>query len=209
MAYVPVSNCAQVEMVALMAGQRTQNVLHYTQTGMAAYNTAKLTALCNAIIALVNQTSVKALWPSTWQLIELRATDLTTQFSEAVTISAGLPITGTRPGSQLPNNCALCFTKRSTLRGRNFRGRFYFGPLVEADVTDNTVSGAVVTGIIGNLLNGLRVVTDANTVVHNLQIVSRWNNNVPRAAGLTTDVNNWTSDGIVDSQRRRLPGRGN
>jgi len=207
MDYIEVPGVAQVEVTALMAGQRTQNILHYKMTGATNYDATELTRLATAIIAYFNQVSVKGLYPATWQLIEVRAIDLSQQFGPAVTVGAGLPITGTRAGSQLPNNCALVLTKRTALRGRSFRGRFYFGPLCEADVTDNTVSGAVVTSILGNMA-GLLDITDATTVHHFLQVVSRHAGGVPRTTGLPTQVSSLTSDGVLDSQRRRLPGRG-
>jgi len=207
MAFVEAPGVAQVEVTALMDGQRTQNVLHYKMTGATDYDAAELTALATAIIAYFNQVSVKGLYPSTWQLIEVRAIDLSQQFGFAVSVGAGLPITGTRAGAQLPNNCALVLTKRTSLRGRSFRGRIYFGPLVEADVTGNSVSGAVVTSILGNLA-GLLDITDAGAVHHYLQIVSRYTNNSERGTALVTQVSSLTSDGVLDSQRRRLPGRG-
>lgn len=208
MVYIPVPDTAQVEMVALMAGQRTQWVLHYKKDPVGNYDVPALSDLAAALVAAINGASVKGLFPTTWSLIEVRAIDMEDQFGPAVSASSGLPIVGTRAGGQLPNNVALVLTKRTSARGRSFRGRLYFGPLVEADVTDNTVSGAIVTSIIGNLGAVLLTVVGAS-FTHRLQVVSRFTNNAARVTGIATQVTGWTSDGIVDSQRRRLPGRGN
>lgn len=208
MAFIPTAGVAQVDLIQMIDNQRCENVLHYKQAGATDYNTDKLIDLGTALIAYFNLTSVKGLYPSTWSLIEVRCTDMSEQFGPAVSVAAGLPIVGTRAGAQLPNNCALVLTKRSTIRGRNFRGRMYFAPLVEADVTGNVVSSAVVTSILGNLA-GLLDITDADTVHHFLNVVSTRFNNQDRVAGIATQVFSLTSDGVVDSQRRRLPGRGN
>lgn len=208
MAYIPVPDVAQVEMVALMAGQRTQWVIHYKRDVAGDYDVAHLADLAAALVAAINGASVKGLFPATWSLIEVRAIAMESQFGPAVSASSGLPIVGTRAGAQLPNNVALVLTKRTSARGRSFRGRLYFGPLVEADVTDNTVTPAIVTSIIGNLGAVLLTVVGAS-FTHKLQVVSRFTNNVARSEGIATPVTGWTSDGIIDSQRRRLPGRGN
>lgn len=208
MAYIPVLNTAQVELVALMAGQRTQWVVHYKRDPDGQYDVVALTDLSTALVTAIGGASVKGCLPATWSLIEVRAIDMESQFGPAISAASGLPIVGTRAGAQLPNNVALVLTKRTAARGRSYRGRLYFGPLVEADVTDNTVTAGVVTSIIGNLGAVLLTVTGA-LHTHRLQVVSRFSNNVARVEGIATQVTGWTSDGIVDSQRRRLPGRGN
>lgn len=208
MDYIPVANTAQAEIIALMAGQRTQWVCHYQRASLVAYNIASLTDLANGIVTAINGSSVKGLFPSTWSLIEVRCIDMESQFGPAISASSGLPIVGTRAGTQLPNNCALVLTKRTASRGRSYRGRLYFGPLIEADVTDNTVGSTVVSSIINNLGAVLLTVVGV-TENHKLHVVSRYSNGVARVTGISTLVTGWTSDGIVDSQRRRLPGRGN
>lgn len=208
MDYIPVPDVAQAEIVALMAGQRTQWVCHYRRTALIGYDVAALSDLAAGIVTAINGSSVKGLFPSTWSLIEVRAIDLSSQFGPAISASAGLPIVGTRAGAQLPNNCALVITKRTAARGRSFRGRLYFGPLIEADVIDNTVGSTVVSSVIGNL--GAVLLTVVGAVEnHKLQVVSRYTGGNARVTGISTPVTGWTSDGVVDSQRRRLPGRGN
>ena len=208
MEFIPTPGVAQVDVIQMIDGQRCENVFHYKQAGAGDYNTDKLGDLGTAIVAYYNLTAVKALFPATWQLIEVRVTDMSDQFGPAVSVGAGLPIVGTRAGAQLPNNCALVLTKRSTVRGRSFRGRMYFAPLVEADVTGSVVSSSVVTSILGNLA-GLLDLTDADAVHHYMNVLSRRFNNAWRTVGMATQVFSLTCDGIVDSQRRRLPGRGN
>lgn len=207
MPFIPAPGVVQVELTADMAGERTQNVLHY-KIDDGLYSEPEMTALGEAIVAYMAQSFVKGLYPSTWQLIGVRVIDLTADFAPAIDIVTGLPVTGTRAGAQLPNNCALVITKRTIFRGRSYRGRIYFGPLVEADVTNNAVSGAYVTSLVTNL-SGLITITDANSEVHRMQVLSRYTNKNPRIEAVATPVLGFTCDGILDSQRRRLPGRGN
>ena len=207
MPFVPSPGVAQAEVIQLIDGQRCENVFHYKQAGATDYNTAQLTALATALLAYFGNATIKGLYPTTWSVIECRCVDLSEEFGPAVTLTPGSAIVGTRAGAQLPNNCALVLTKRTDLRGRSFRGRMYFGPLTEADVTGNVVAGATVTSIVSNM-QGLKDLTDAGSVHHFMQVLSMRGSGLPRPAGLATQVNNLTSDGVLDSQRRRLPGRG-
>lgn len=207
MAFIPTPNCAQVEINCSMNGQRTQWVLHYVINPAAPYTVASLGNLAAGIVTHLNVASVKSKWPSTMSVTGVRAIDMGSQTGPAVEASSGLPIQGTHAGASLPNNVALCLTKRTSNRGRSFRGRLYFGPLTETDVLGNIVDAAFVTSLIGNFANGFLTITNGATV-HELVVLSRFNNGVPRSVGIPTNVDNWTSDGVIDSQRRRLPGRG-
>lgn len=207
MPFVPSPGVAQADVIQLMDGQRCENVFHYKKEGATDYNTADLTALATALLAYFGNATIKGLYPTTWQVVEVRCSDLSDEFGPAVTLTPGAAIIGTRAGAQLPNNCALVLTKRTPSRGRSFRGRMYFGPLTETDVTGNIVAAATVTSIVSNM-QGLKDLTDAGAVHHYMQVLSFFMNGLPRPAGLATQVINLTSDGVIDSQRRRLPGRG-
>jgi hypothetical protein len=206
MAFIPTPGCAQVEIQQDWAGEACQTVLHYTNAG-GVYGLTELLNLGDAIVAFLTQSFIRALWPTTWSLTGVRVIDVSDQFGSAVDVVTGLPSAGTRAGAQLPNNCCLVLTKRTLLRGRAFRGRIYFGPLTETDVVANIVNGAVVASTLANL-SGLLAIEDAALVTHTMQVLSRQLNNVPRIEGEMTPVIGLTSDGVIDSQRRRLPGRG-
>lgn len=200
--YVP-ADAVEVDITYLFDGQRCQNVVHY------AYDSVPLPddmiELGNDIIAAWD-TGMKAWMPVTLSLIEVKLTDLTTQISPSVFATTGLPVAGTNVSPALPNSNALVLTKRTALRGRSYRGRIYIPGLIEGQVTANAVSSAYQTNYL-NFWNGLRTIT---TTLNSFEMVvlSKKQNGSWLAQGILTPVIGFTTDGQVDSQRRRLPGRG-
>jgi hypothetical protein len=192
------------EMIFSWDGQVVENVLHYEFDG--APITADMEELADFLIDWWD-TNLKPGSPTTLILTRIRIVDLRTEFSPAVDYAVGLPSAGVGSGLSLPNNNSIVFTKRTIMRGRSFRGRLYHMGLTEAQVTNNAVASATVSGLITtyNLLK-----TFAGTTVNwTLGVLSRFADGNQRAEGLMTPVIGFTSDGVIDSQRRRLPGRGN
>lgn len=204
MEYIPVPNVAQVELVYNWKGQVCQTVLHYT-TG-ATYTQALLNTLALEVIT-VWKAQMPVVMPTDLSLIQVRAIDLSSQSGPVVNQATGLPAAGTMAGTSLPNNCACVFTKRTALRGRSFRGRIYHPGLTTGQVTGNALTVGALGGILLKYNNFLDI-TDQLANHHLLGVISRYENKLPRDTGIFTQVLNFTSDGVVDSQRRRLPGRG-
>jgi hypothetical protein len=205
MDYIEVPNTAQLELVYNWGGQQCQNVLHYLKA--TPWTAAQLEELAEEAADLWT-VQFPGVMPTTLSLIEVVATDLSDQFGPSITHGTGLPVAGTNASPSLPNNVALVVTKRTASRGRSFRGRIYHPGLVESQVVGNTVNPSDVTAILGRwgwfqLIN-LPVAVDEGIMV----VVSRHFEGQPRTTGVTTIVTSLTSDGTVDSQRRRLPGRG-
>ena len=203
MPFIPVPHCVKAELLYDWAGQKIATVLHYELTNPPG--PTDLTELASELIDWW-QLTVKAGQPTTLALEAVRITDLTTAFSPSITDATGLPAAGTGASPSMPNNIALCITKRTLLRGRSFRGRIYHPGLTEGAITGNVVAGATVTGII-NWYELLREFTLTSGLAA-LCVVSYFEAGNPRPEGLKTIVTHFTSDGTVDSQRRRLPGRG-
>lgn len=204
MDYIPVPNCAQLEFVYSFAGQTCENVLHYTKDD--AWDVVTLTALADAAIAEWIA-SIKPVMTNLLSLTSVIATDLASQSGASITRAGGLPSAGTQTGTALPNNCALVVTKRTVMRGRSFRGRIYHPGLPTPQTSGNTVTGAFVTSIV-NGWNALTAIAMPGPIVAQMVVVSKFHEGNPRLLGITTPVVNVTSDGVIDSQRRRLPGRG-
>lgn len=201
-AYIPVP-CWQIELISLWDSQTVESVLHFT-----APSGPTVTDLNNLGLALVNwwTTNIKPNMPTTLQLSDIRMTDLSSQTGQVFDYATGMPVVGTSASPSLPNSVACVFTKRTAQRGRSYRGRIYQYGLTEAAVTNNLLAGSNVSGYITayNLLRSFSTATMTWTFV----VASRYNNGAPRTTGVATPVVNITSDGVIDSQRRRLPGRG-
>jgi len=203
MPYTSFPQTVQVDMVGSLNGQVVTNCLHFV--GSQAPATQNMEDLAEALVTWWN-TAVKNIITSTGSLTLVRVTDLTTQDAEVVSYQTGLPIAGTASGESLPNNVSLCFTKRTSQRGRSYRGRYYHWGMTEAHVTGNTVIPAIQSQMINslNLLRSMEVGTDIWALV----VASRFQNGSQIDPGIVTLVTGHTTDGVVDSQRRRLPGRG-
>jgi len=123
--------------------------------------------------------------------------------------TAGLPLSGSLVGDALPLNVAACVTFATGRAGRSGRGRYYLGALAE-----NASSGSRFTvpfvAAVNSAFASLRVLPIGSVgSSYSLVVYSTEFNKIPRAAGLASLVSScYLRDSIIDSQRRRLPGRG-
>jgi len=122
-----------------------------------------------------------------------------------------MPTAGTHSGGgdTLPSDVCIAVKKGTGNLGRSGRGRWYWPLGVgSALVHPDEVAGAQVTTILTALAD---FQAGVETVVAGLKmgIVSYRNGGVARPAGLFQQITDWTvADNFVDSQRRRLLGRG-
>lgn len=203
MDYIPVPGVVQAEMIYNWAGSVVENVLHFEPDGDVTI--AKMNELGLKLVTWYD-TLMDLKHPTTISLIQIKMTDMTESFTPVVNYSTGLPKAGLNVGASLPNNCALVITKRTALRGRSFRGRLYHIGLKESEVTDNTVLPAQVTDYV-NYYDDLMTFTTTSDTWH-MVVVSRKQGGNWLTVGEAHPVVSMDSDGVVDSQRRRLPGRG-
>ena len=114
--------------------------------------------------------------------------------------------TGGVSGDALANNVTLAVKHLTLSRGRSFRGRTYLVALPDNFMFDaDHVSAGSLTTII-EVLTAL--VTLLLAIDKFLVVISRFADLAPRMAGIMTEITAMAADNIVDSQRRRLPGRG-
>jgi hypothetical protein len=107
--------------------------------------------------------------------------------------------TGGVATASMPGNVAFCISLRSALAGRQFRGRKYFSGLPINQVVDNAINVTLADQMV-TAVQGLIAQMIINT--NPLQAVSlTYLTSVPLVTAVYTDL--W-----VDSQRRRLTGRG-
>jgi hypothetical protein len=122
-------------------------------------------------------------------------------------IYAPAVLTGADASGAMPNSTTICLSLRSDQRGRSARGRLYWLGLPRDGVVDNTVASDRLSAIV-SALNLLRAAIE--TAGYEWSIVSFIHNGVPRVGGPVYFVveNVIAVDNTIDSQRRRLPGRG-
>lgn len=204
MAFIPVADTVLVEMRMELFAQRVENTLYFRKVG--GFSIPQMTGLANdLIIWWATQFNIPVSTDLT--LREVVVTDLSTATGPSVTVNAPTPLPhGVSPVAGLPGNVALCVSLRTVNRGRSFRGRNFVPGLPESAVVGNTVDPTVVSAVQA-AYNGIpaAIVTSPWDWV----VVSRFTAGAPRAAGVATPVlTAIVVDPFVDSQRRRLTGRG-
>lgn len=205
MPFIPVPNGVQCEVRGSYLGERVENVFWFFVDGEESPTVATLGAIAADVFSWWDD-HIKPIISANYTLREIYCTDQSSQFGGAYTYTTGLPADGANVQEPLPGNVALCVSLRTFLRGRSNRGRSYIVGLTENQVSGNqvtTASAAAWLAAYDVLVNTF------NTPPYQLAVCSRFSGGLPRAQGVLTPIQDATLvDTFVDSQRRRLPGRG-
>lgn len=203
MAFIPAANVAQIEMRGTAHVERVENTLYFRkQTGTI------LQTDLDALTLYMSQEYLLA-WklqlPAQYTHREVYGTDLTSAISFVSTNTAQANTVGTLAGTGAPGNVTFVLSFRTPQRGRSGRGRNYWPLLSTSDVTGNFLSVARRNALIA-VYNRLISAPPLGWV---WGVLSRYENGLPRVAGqFITITNVIATDDAVDSQRRRLAGRG-
>lgn len=203
MAFQPVPNTARLAVIHNYFNQLLVNVFHVYIPGNWATialedNTLALaTAWVNDVMIHLN---------SNLQFLRVEARGMRAQNDVFYTYVAPTFVSGGRNQEPMPGNVAFCVTHLTGLTGRANRGRTYFGGLDRADVSGNTITQARADGLVAGLQS---IRNELNNIGSTLVVVNRRLNNVVLPVANTIPVTGFRyADRTVDSQRRRLPGRG-
>jgi len=137
-------------------------------------------------------------------LVKTVATDQTYEGAPSSEVLVGTA--GTLGGGTEPINAALVMSFRTLLRGRSFRGRAYIS---------GATTGVVVTGVdfdatwVSDVANDFVTLAGLISALGFDQVViSRYHALAPRVTAVMTVVDSIVTDTVINSQRRRLAGRG-
>lgn len=211
MAFQPCPNTAEIRIQAHLFGQTVENVLHARVT--TTPDETELNVVKSAVNDWVLGPYATNL-PTALAFDSITVTDLNVadglQVVQDLTGNTGLADAGIKT-----NQDTFCIKLLTGHRGRSFRGRFYVFAITVGfyDGTDpNQLSFTGQTTWVDALQT---LLDDMDTAGHKLGVLSRFNKDLfptpphERTNGLLTDYTTATStDRIVDSQNRRLPGRG-
>lgn len=192
-------NNSQVCRVTIFGSRDTRqilNTLHVRNT--AGWSLASMATLANDIRTWLSA-NYKGIVPSqyTWYLISVRQYDPSVPLAYDLSISP--PIVGSRGNNPEAGNVTSTLSLRTGLAGRRYRGRIYVAGIDESDVTVLDLLSSSYVAALGVIAQAL--LTIVNTGTRSLCIFHKNTNTY-------TDVNGYAIENIVDSQRRRLPGRG-
>lgn len=192
-------NVAKIALVGHRDTREWVNTFHVHKIGGGAITLADLLVLAPAYLAawvaayrtMVNGTIVL-------DIIELRKLDPSDPI--ALDYTTGLPSGGALGGTNEAANVSISASWRTGLAGRAFRGRFFVAAINEAITTvlDTLTSAGVtqVTTLMDYLYNAPSVAGPFEPVIFH------------RATNLYTVITSYVIDAVLDSMRRRLPGRG-
>lgn len=202
MAFQPVPGVVECTINYLVRSVPVANVLHVawepaiTPTEIAVQEAATAVMLGVVDVVMPNL-------GGNAQFINVTARSLEEIGGFAAEASTGSPVNGEMPGETLPNNVALCYTKRTARAGRSRRGRLYLCGLVESQVNGNFLADGV-AATLGGIWDDVRGGIEAAGMI--MVVVSRYTNLAPRPTGIYTEVTSVDlTDTRVDSMRRRLP----
>lgn len=201
MAFTPTPNVARVAIESILLGQLCVNTLWFENPGAVPYDAGTLTNLIGGVDTWW-QTNVLPLLASDYVMNTISAIAQDALDAPAVTLpvsGAGSALTGSLPG-----NVCLTVKFNTQFRGRSGRGRNYVSGIPEAGVVGN----AVTQTFNDDLLAAYDTIpTTINEGTH--VVVSFFLDGVARPQGFVQPVISYNIvDRAVDSQRRRLIGRG-
>jgi hypothetical protein len=201
-ASLPVPNTIEVK---LHWGDATsefgQNVLHFLNVGAVVVNQALADQLDTTIKGIFSTSGLAAAVVAAFGLRQVGVRNLAlANQSEFLSTNPGALGTGT--GDPLPTAIAQCYTLRTALAGRSFRGRVYLGMFSEASSSGSSQGLGSTEGRV--FIDTIRTSLISSPNLH-MCVVSRFSNNALRPTPLTTEVNavqlrsaNW------NTQRRRM-----
>jgi len=203
MANPPTDRLVKAECRFLWASQQVENVLHF-QHVTDSPDPTNMAALAGVLDDSID-TDWRPIMSNTVQFVEVYIEEYAGDVSQSYSMSGGLGVGGVT-GDSMPGNCALCLSLRTEFVGRSRRGRFYTIGMAESHQSGGVVTSTYQTAWIA-ALEALR--TAAAVEGWALSVASFFTGGAPRTTGLVTPVTSViTVDAIVDSQRRRLQGRG-
>lgn len=202
--FIPAENTASLELIMTLSGQRVENALHVQYPGSITESYVRLLAegaIAAWLVELAPQMSEDV------QLVLVRTKDLSSEDSFGFEVAPSTIYTGLLNQASLPGNVTVSTKFASGRTGRSYRGRAYWVGLSELQVTGNELADGVAEAISDAWESFFDAIlaTDGSPI-H--VVVSYCHDGSWRTTAQVTPVTNYTTDGNVDSMRRRLNGRG-
>lgn len=202
MAFVPLPLGFKAEVKFSLAGELMVNVYHFKST--VPVTTVNMTIIAEIIRdAWVAQ--VQDLQGAAVSLQEIVMTDISVEDGAQVIFVDDLPQAGQALGELLPFNVAVVISNKSGFTGRSRNGRTYIGGFTENFVAGSTPAIEILTNL---LAYHITIADSAGAADASFGVASYISDGEPRTEAVFTPYDVFTVDGVTDSQRRRLPGRG-
>ena len=197
MPFQPVPNGRKVELNGVQNSIPVVNVFYVTTED--AVSEDSLNVIAFEVIDWFNAHA--NLFHTSYTLANVTVTDVSSADSIQVVVSPPTGGVGTSAGTAAGANVAVCASLRTSRIGRSFRGRFYFGAVNAAALSD---AQHINTGAVTAYAGAITDLIDAMTAIGaTLVVVSRFAAGVARVTALASQIISVILDAKVDSQRRR------
>lgn len=201
-AFIPIENVVQAEMVYKVGTEFCENVLWFKFAGRPT--PANLIGLKDMLLAWYN-TDVQPYQAGEAVLNKLKFVDMTAPNGIYLEFPVLTDNQGGNVSAILPSNVTVAIKHLTGFTGRSYRGRTYWIGLAEGMVTGDGLNAGVAANLVTSFDN-LIAAAAANSSPW--VVVTRYENKQPRLVGGANTIISNSCDGIIDSQRRRLAGRG-
>lgn len=206
--FIPATNVAKLDLIYTLDEQRVMNVVYIL--GGSAFTSEDLLSLCTEAITSW-EANVAPQVSDNVQLVKVQARSMVAPSAFGVELEPVTPVFGDVSGGSLPNNVTLT-TKFSTgLTGRSFRGRIYTPGIPRSSVAVGAIN-EVSDVIAGDFSAGWAtffgdiISAASNALAH--VVLSFCQNKEWLSIAEATPVISYSTNVTLDSQRRRLPERG-
>ena len=200
--FIPVANTVKIEVRFTLFGQQCENVFYVTGTEPMNETNQDAVAL---IVKNVFLSDILPSLSSDLTLQSIKTTGMDDATSATHEYTADLPHAGGYTGTSLPGGTALAVHFGTNSRGRGTSGRQYV-----MGIPDGANVGNNVTSTFQNAmrLGYISLMETLSVAEYTLSVVSFVHNKTLRMEGVSMAVTSVTVDPAIDSQRRRLAGRG-
>lgn len=203
MVFVPTSNTVLVEPAFLQGDSVVENTLYFEYT--SAPTEAQVESLATTF-ATAWVDNLSPLQSADVSLFKVKATSQNAVDSPTFEYFLTPPEAGGIAEPRTPGNVTWTIRFGTAARGRSFRGRNYWVGLYEGVVSGDGITSTHANNIIAGY-QAMIAEVNIEDCVH--VVVSKFSAGIPRVAGVTTPVTSYGyADLFIDSQRRRLTGRG-
>ena len=203
MPFISIPNTLSVEMRATLFEQEVENTFYVQVPGGYAF--ADLESV-GTIFETWADEFLSGLLPGSVRIDEfyIRGMENASDLERTVVLSPG--IVGIRAGAGAPGNVTLAIKRLTGFTGRDHKGRIYLLGLSKNDVTGNVVAEDLANAWV-ETLDELTAGLLAEGYI--ASVVSKLDQGGLTPHGRAFAITNWAvTDFAVDSQRRRLAGRG-
>lgn len=205
MAFQPAPNIGQFALRFGQANQKIENVFHCRRD--AGWDSGALNEVAGVFVEWW-RTSVRPFTVQSCILESCAAKDLSTLVGAAAEYTTSLPVAGGNDTQAAPLNVTCAVHWGTGTGGRSGHGRTYHIGLCNTQCgSDSRLTNAAVAEI-KDAYETLRVGLDNALLGVEFGILSRYTAGAPRPNGILYPITGVSLEQTLDSQRRRLPGRG-